>query len=260
MLESAKKLKQIMLKIYNTLGRELQEFKPAEDVRALLELQGKMDRFVEVENVLAMKNVRIIEQDPSLPYGNGSPIVSAKEFLTPGEPFLMLFGDDMFTETVGSKGGVIQLLEYFENSDAEGVTAVERVSEDQAMKGAIVKPLDGNPDANEGQVELILEKPSKEELFSTLFSFSPMILPYRVFDFLGVENVGKDHELWLQDANNKLAHSGKYMYKVLDGHYMTTGDPTRYLAVQLEYYLRHPKYGAEAAEIIKQAAARTGQQ
>jgi UTP-glucose-1-phosphate uridylyltransferase len=92
-----------------------------------------------------------------------------------------------------------------------------------------------------------------------LFSFSPIILPYRVFEFLDPRVTGKDGELWLQDANNKIANSGKYMYKVLKGHYMTTGDPIHYLAVELEYYLRSEKYGKEAAENIKQLASRIGQ-
>ena len=51
---------------------------PAEKAKAQLYSQGKQDRFASVEKVLNFPKITIITQDPSLPYGNGSPIASAK--------------------------------------------------------------------------------------------------------------------------------------------------------------------------------------
>ena len=78
-----------------------------------------------------------------------------------------------------------------------------------------------------------------------------MILPYKIFDYLKAEAIGKDDELWLQDANDKLSKVAKFMYKVIDGEWMTTGDPTRYLGVQLKYYLASPKYHDSTVELLK---------
>ena len=52
----------------------------SDNVKALLEKQGKIERFAPVEELLKFPKITVIEQDSSLPYGNGSPIVSAKDY------------------------------------------------------------------------------------------------------------------------------------------------------------------------------------
>ena len=55
---------------------------PVPNIKALLEKQGKADRFEPVKEVLEdFPKITVIEQDPSYPYGNGSPIASAKKFI-----------------------------------------------------------------------------------------------------------------------------------------------------------------------------------
>ena len=68
----------------NTKSKEIYDdyfHNKADNVKALLDRQGKSERFAAVEEVLNFPKITVIEQDPSLPYGNGSPIVSAKEYV-----------------------------------------------------------------------------------------------------------------------------------------------------------------------------------
>ena len=67
----------------------------AENVKTLLDSQGKSDRYASVQEVLDLPKITVIEQDPSLPYGNGSPIVSAKDFVIGEEAFAVLYSDDL---------------------------------------------------------------------------------------------------------------------------------------------------------------------
>lgn len=223
-------------------------FKPADNVRALLEMQGKMDRFADVENVLSMRNIKFIQQDARLPYGNGSPVLSAKPVIEPGESFALLFGDDMVLTK--EHGALKQLVDFYEQHDYEGVTAVQKVPYKDLDRYAIVKPKDYNVAEGYGQVESQIEKPNPENAPSDLASYGRMILPYRVFDYLVANATGKDNELWLQDANDRVAQTGRYGFKVIDGKWMTTGDPGRYLKVQLEYYLANSKLNKFTKEII----------
>ena len=64
---------------------------PVEKIEKQLASQGKSDRFECVKQVLDMANVTVIEQDQSLPYGNGSPIVSAKPYLNEDEAFIACY-------------------------------------------------------------------------------------------------------------------------------------------------------------------------
>ncbi len=226
-------------------------FKPADNVRALLEMQGKMDRFVEVEKVLSMDNIKFVQQEPGLPYGNGSPILSAKPYLNPDEPFAMLWGDDMVLVKDGTKGALAQLVDFYETHECDAVTAVQVTPREELNRYGIICPKEADEANGCGLVEYIIEKPEIDQAPSNLVSYGRMIQPYRIFDYLIPTATGKDKELWLQDAADKLMHNGRYMYKIIDGEWMTTGDPIRYLTTQLRFYIEHDKLGPHAREAIK---------
>ncbi len=50
-------------------------------IRKLLRSQEKLDRYDSVQAVLDLPKITVIEQDPSYPYGNGSPVASARKFI-----------------------------------------------------------------------------------------------------------------------------------------------------------------------------------
>ena len=54
-------------------------------IETQLHAQGKDNRFEPVKKVLNFPKVTVIEQDQSLPYGNGSPVASAREFINDDE-------------------------------------------------------------------------------------------------------------------------------------------------------------------------------
>ncbi len=55
-------------------------YNTVDHIRRQLEAQGKSDRYEAVREVLDFPKIVVIEQDSSLPYGNGSPIVSVASF------------------------------------------------------------------------------------------------------------------------------------------------------------------------------------
>lgn len=224
-------------------------YKPAENVRKLLEMQGKLDRFVEVEKVLAMNNIVFVKQDPSLPYGNGSPVLSAKHLINPDESFVLLYGDDMVLTK--EKGAVKQLIEFYEQHPCDALQVAAKVPHKDVNRYGIIKPKEEGQGPDYGIIDYSIEKPEIDKSPSDLAVYGRMILPYKIFDYLIASAIGKDDELWLQDANDKLAKDAKVMYKVVEGEWMTTGDPTRYLGVQLKYYLASPKYHDSTVELIK---------
>ena len=101
----------IVVRKGNNLIRDYFE-REVPEIKALLQSQGKMDRYAEVDKVLNMKGIKIIEQFEELSYGNGSPIVSAKEHLNPEGHFAVLFGDDLVLSE--GKGALAQLVDLFE--------------------------------------------------------------------------------------------------------------------------------------------------
>jgi len=214
----------------------------------LLDAQGKSDRFEAVQHVLNMEGIKIIEQDPELPYGNGSPVISAKHLLSEGEAFAALFADDVvLTE---DRSALAQLKDYYLESDADAVMGVQHVPDSELDRYGIVDPVEGSQDETSGQIRRIIEKPDPKDAKTNFAQYGRFILPYEIFDHLKADATGKDDEVWLTDANDKLAENRKYRYKQIKGTWYTTGDPARYFEAQLRFMLAHEEYGAKTEAIL----------
>lgn len=206
---------------------------PCEKIYKQLASQGKLDRFESVREVLEIANVTIIEQDQSLPYGNGSPIASAKPYLNDDEAFLALYSDDL----IFGQGDVQTLIEAYEkNPDAKAIITAQEMPKEVWSKYGMIALKD------EAKMTLshIVEKPAKPELSpSNLTSYGRYLLTPEVFAHLDPSNTGLDNELWTVDAITKLAKSGDVIVTKSKGEWLTTGDPKNYFAA----YERFNKLG-----------------
>ena len=196
-------------------------------VRKQLKAQGKLDRYAEVEQILDLPKIRIITQDPALPYGNGSPVVSAKDYID-------------------------------QHPDASAIIMTQEVPRTEVNKYGIVS-LQNTDEIHDGNLlDNIIEKPSISETPSTLASYGRYLLTPRVFDYLRPNATGKDGELWTVDAITQmakddmaspLARSTVYVERT-KGQWRTTGDPKNYFMAQLEYVLENEDYADDVREFV----------
>jgi UTP--glucose-1-phosphate uridylyltransferase len=229
----------------NTKAREIYDdyfHNPADNVRGLLEKQGKSERFEEVQRVLNFPKITVIEQDPNLPYGNGSPIVSAKNFVLNEDAFVVLYSDDI----VLGQGDVKTLIEEYEkHENAKAVIAAQEMPEEVWNRYGMIALKEN------GALSHIVEKPKTPNLSpSNLTSYGRYLLTPEIFDFLIPSNTGLDGELWTVDAITKLAERGDVIVARSRGKWITTGDPKNYFMAYLEYVLTETDYGDEVRAII----------
>lgn len=215
---------------------------PATNVRALLERQGKASRFEPVQEVLDFPKITIIEQDATLPYGNGSPIVSAKSFVEGEDAFVVLYSDDLIL----GKSDVKTLIETYEqNPDAKAVIAAQEMPEAVWHKYGMIALKEN------GTLSHIVEKPKTPDLSpSNLTSYGRYLLTPEVFDYLVPSNTGLDGELWTVDAITRLAETGDVVIARSEGKWITTGDPKNYFMAHLEYVLRNTDYADEVRKFV----------
>ena len=215
---------------------------PAANVRALLERQGKASRFEPVQEVLDFPKITIIEQDATLPYGNGSPIVSAQSFVEGEDAFVVLYSDDLIL----GKSDVKTLIETYEqNPDAKAVIAAQEMPEAVWHKYGMIALKEN------GTLSHIVEKPKTPELSpSNLTSYGRYLLTPEVFDYLVPSNTGLDGELWTVDAITRLAETGDVVIARSEGKWITTGDPKNYFMAHLEYVLRNTDYADEVRKFV----------
>ena len=202
---------------------------PCEKIYKQLASQGKLDRFESVRNVLEIANIKVIEQDQSLPYGNGSPIASAKPYLNDDEAFLALYSDDL----IFGEGDVKTLMEAHEAyPEAKAIITAQEMPQEVWNKYGMI----ALKDEKKMTLSHIVEKPSKpEDSPSNLTSYGRYLLTPEVFAYLDPSQTGLDNELWTVDAITKLAKSGDVIVTKSKGEWLTTGDPKNYFAAYKKF-------------------------
>lgn len=215
-----------------------------EDLEKFLQDMGKDSRFDPVRKVLNFPTIRLTVQDPSLPYGTAAPIISAKELLKPGEPFVMIAGDDV---VIGEKRDCSILVEEFEkDSSYSGYMTTEEITIDRVHLYGMVKTKGDNGD----ELDHIVEKPDPRNTPSLLASYGRFLYEYEIFDYMNPRRIGKDEELWNVDALTAMAHEKKVKVIKNQGKWMTTGDPFNYLKALIAYSAQDPEVKAQLKELL----------
>ena len=196
-------------------------------IKKQLRSQGKEDRYAPIEQILNFPKITVIEQDPSYPYGNGSPIASARKFIQDDEAFVVLYSDDV---VFGSSDVKTLIESYQQHPEAKAIIISQEMPREVLNKYGIIRLKEGN----EMLLHDIVEKPKIEDAPSNLTSYGRYLLTPEVFDYLDPRNTGLDNELWTVDAITRMV-DGDVIVEKTRGEWMTTGDPKNYLQAYLKY-------------------------
>ena len=213
-------------------------------IRKQLISQGKIDRYAPIQKILDYPKITVIEQDQSYPYGNGSPIASARKFIRDDEAFIVAYSDDV----VFGASDIKTLKESFErHQDAQAIVIAQEMPKEVLNKYGIIRLQD--------EVEMtlhdIVEKPKIEDAPSNLTSYGRYLLTPDVFQYLDPKNTGLDGELWTVDAITKMVDNGNVYVEKTQGCWMTTGDPKNYSLASLYYATKYEKYGQDLVDFLK---------
>jgi UTP--glucose-1-phosphate uridylyltransferase len=206
-------------------------FGPATDLERHLEAQGKEKRLEEVQRVSRLADIVFVRQPETLPYGNASPALAARPWLTPDEPFYYMFGDDIIIADVPVPQ---QLLNAFNEFRPAAVLATQWVpDEEKYLYGCIeFKP------GSDREMARIVEKPARGEAPSNWVQIGHFVFTPELFDVLHGSEIGKGGELWMADAVDRLAARSSVIVQPIEGKWMAAGDPLRLLKANIEMVLR----------------------
>jgi len=206
-------------------------FAPAADLEQHLERSGKLEMLEEVQRISQMADMIFVRQPKTLPYGNASPALAARPWLTPGEPFYYMFGDDIMIADVPVPQ---QLLDAFDAYRPAAILATQWVpDEEKGLYGCIeFKP------GSDREMARIIEKPKPEEAPSNWVQVGHFVFTPQLFEVLTGSELGKDGELWMADAVDRLAARATVIAQPIDALWMAAGDPLRQLKACIEMSLR----------------------
>ncbi len=218
------------------------------ELEHMLEANGKYEMLEKVRQVAQMANVVYVRQRKHLPYGNGTPLLTVKDLIDKGERFVYMFGDDL---VLAKKPCVKQIIDYSKKRKDSVVVAVQEVPTEEVKRYGIYKLAENSED----RVLDVVEKPDPKDAPSNLAQFGRFVLNHEIIDIL-VDNyesnsLGIDGELWLTDAIFQYAKRKPVYAARIDGEWMTTGDPLRYMRTQVHFALEREDIGKDFAKFLQ---------
>ncbi len=99
-------------------------FDSSRELEIHLAEQEKLEYLAVVERIARSANFAFVRQGRHLPYGNGTPLLAAKDFIDRNEPIVYMFGDDL---VISETPCVRQLIDVFEDSTPAAVVAFQDV-------------------------------------------------------------------------------------------------------------------------------------
>jgi UTP--glucose-1-phosphate uridylyltransferase len=185
-----------------------------------------LDRFVD-----RLDGIEIIFEPQVGPYGNGTPLLVASQYLRPGEGFIYAYGDDILKT---KRPFARQLIELHATTGAL-VVGTQTVPWEDVVRYGVVEFREGS----DRIMKDVVEKPAREEAKSNLIMFGRFLLSEEIVRILREIPLGKANELWLTDAVREYVRRGGEVVTqpVVDGEWLTIGDPVNYLQTLIEYAL-----------------------
>lgn len=211
-----------------------------------LKEQGKTHYLSPYEEMYSKAKITIIEQDENLPYGNGTPALTAKKYIQPGESFFYLYSDDIVHSEIPCCRQLLNL--YNKYHQCSGVLGVQKIPRELTKLYGVVRLKD---DTDLSRVVEIIEKPEPDKAPSCLVSFGRYLLPYTVLDYLAPDQTGKAGELWMADAIHKILKKEVVLACELEGEWLTTGDPLNLFKTNLKILLSQKDYKEKILEMIR---------
>lgn len=199
----------------------------------------------QVQAISRLANIWYVRQKETR--GLGHAVNCARSFIG-GEPFAVLYGDDVI---LGEDPACGQLIRAYEKYGL-GVVGVKEVSQEAIRKYSSleVEPLaDGCFRCTD-----MVEKPAPGEEFSRYSILGRCVLPPEIFDILDRTPPGAGGEIQLTDAMKTLARRESMVAVDFTGTRYDMGSKLGVMQAGVEAALRHPEIGADFRAYLKELA------
>jgi len=223
-------------------------FSPDADLEAYLTQNNKLAYLDSLKAIWSKCKLTFIAQPANLPYGNGSPVLAAKEFID-ADDFVYMFGDDLTVEPVAGQF-LSKMIATFVQYHPSSVIAVKDVGKEEISRYGSAKYVE---DANyPHRISAMLEKLPADQAPSTFAQGGRFVISNKIIDILEHQSTGLGNELWLADAQNNMAQNDVVLTQAFEGSedWMTTGDPLRWLEANISVALQDPAFKDDLREFI----------
>jgi len=215
-----------------------------------LEKDGRIDALKPYfETIGRLKSIEFGVQEVAR--GSGDAIFPAEKW-TNGEPFAVLFGDDINYTPDGKRPAIGQCIDVFEKTHKLVVGCKQVPMEDIPKYGICIVGSQISDKAYE--MEGIVEKPTIKDAPSNFAGLARYIVTPDIFDVLRRTPVDKRGELCLTDSMDIIAKEKGATICDFESDRYDTGDKLGYLKAQIYYALHDEKLAPELEKIVMNLA------
>lgn len=200
----------------------------------------------EIHELSKMANIYTIRQKKK--NGLGDAIKYAESFVG-DDPFAILLGDDIIYNTSDELPCIKQMADIYEKEEAP-VLGVQEVSWEDVSKYGIVNGEKTSDRITE--VESLVEKPSREEATTNLAILGRYIVTPDIFPILHETKPGKNNEIQLTDALNKLAEKRKMIAYDFIGKRYDVGNKLGFVKATVDFALNDDKIKDELLKFLRE--------
>lgn len=200
----------------------------------------------EIHELSKMANIYTIRQKKK--NGLGDAIKYAESFVG-NEPFAILLGDDIIYNTSDELPCIKQMADIYEREESP-ILGVQEVSWEDVDKYGIVNGVKTSDRITE--VESLVEKPSREEATTNLAILGRYIVTPDIFPILHETKPGKNNEIQLTDALNKLAEKRKMIAYDFIGKRYDVGNKLGFVKATVDFALHDEKIKDELLEFLRE--------
>jgi UTP--glucose-1-phosphate uridylyltransferase len=213
------------------------------ELEHLLERKGDHKQLDDMRRIAEMADIHYVRQRETK--GLGHAILCAKKHVG-DEPFAVLLGDDVvFSREPCTK----QLLDRFHRTQ-RSVIAVERVPPERIESYGVVK---AGRETEPGlfPIERLVEKPRREEAPSDLGILGRYVLTPEVFEELERTPPGKNGEIQLTDALQRLLPRQEMYAYAFEGKRYDLGDKLEWLKTNVEVALMREEFRKPLLDFLR---------
>jgi UTP--glucose-1-phosphate uridylyltransferase len=206
----------------------VEHFDKSIELNETLKSKGQESVLRTLEKIEQLADIHYLQQKEAL--GTGHAVLKAANHIA-GEPFAVLFGDDLI---MGKEPALKELMRTYEKYNST-VLGVSPVPQEKIPQYGIIK---GRPINGEFIVEDLIEKPSIDKAPSNLALCGRMIFTPDIFDYLRKTGIDEQHhEILLTDAILAMAKEKVVYAHVLKGKWHTVGDKLSFIKTTIEFAL-----------------------
>jgi UTP--glucose-1-phosphate uridylyltransferase len=222
---------------------------PSRELVENLRMGGEKKRHLleQTEKISELANFIYVRQKG--PYGNGTPLMNVRALIG-DEPFIYTWSDDFIEADTNEYK---ELMSVYDKYQASVLSSIKLTNDNDYKRFGIA----GGKEVEPGllDVDVLIEKPGKENAPSDLGNVSSTLFTPDVFNYLDQvsRNLKEGDELYYNDALKLMISDGKKVMakEIPDAKHYDTGNKVGYLKAVVDFALEHKELNGEFIDYLK---------